>query len=282
MAAFPVLNTAFIGKNFIHPLTRKRSWGTDIVTYDSPIEQTNELYSFPVRAWGISYKLMSVAQRAKLIEIFDACRGRGRQIYFEDPIDYTSTCTWTQTAYTISAVSQTEDYFRITGQYASNFFIGYTFKVTGSTGNDGVYTVSDISQDATYTYLYVTVNIPSAVVNGTVLRMFFQLYKTYYAGEAYTFDEPKQDIQPSICVVTVAGSGKTEGANYTLTDTDGIIRFVSASTPTNGQSISVAFSFYYRVKFSTDTLEDACIPMSLYNPDAIWLLETKRPRSIYE
>lgn len=266
----------FIGKKPAYPLIRRRSWNTDVVKYDSSFEQSNELWIYPVREWEISHKHLTEAQRAKFVELFDAGRGRGRHLYLIEPLDYQSVCTWTQPTYTIGAVSQTDDYFRISGQHAADFLVGWQFKVAGSTGNNGVYTVSDISQDASYTYIYTTEEIPSAVGDGTVLRMYFQLFKAYYPSTDYTINEPKKDIQPDLCVVEVDSVVKTEGMDYTLSDTEGVIQFVTGSTPTAGQVIEATFDFYYRVRFSVDTVGESRLMFEYYSPDTIVLVEKKR------
>lgn len=280
MAEYPIINFDFVGKKFSYPLIRRKSWNTDVVSYDSSLEQTNELWNFPVRYWGIQYKLLKTEYRNKVLELFDACRGQARQIYFEDNLDYQSECSWTQPTYIINAVDQTEDYFRFSGQHASDFLVGWEFKVTGSTGNDGVYAVSDISQDDSYTYLYVEEEIASAVADGTILRMYFQLYKTYYDGEDYSFDEPKQDIKPDVCVVEVDSAEQSENVDYTLTDTNGVIKFVTGSTPTAGQVIEASFDFYYRVRFMSDTFEDSNFFLDRYDPDVVWVKEIKRRTTV--
>lgn len=278
MAAFPVIDFVgtFVGKTIGYPLVRSRNWATEIVKYDSSFEQVNALYTFPVREWEIVHRHLSSTQRDKLVELFDAARGMGDSLYLLDPDDYESVYTWTQTQRAIGAVDQTEDYFRITGSLASEFLVGWEFKVTGSTGNDGVYTVEDISQDGTYTYIYTEEQIPHATGDGVILRMYFQLCKTYYSGETYTFVEPKKDIIPGECVVKVATVTKTEGVDYTLTDTEGIIMFVTGSTPTNGQAIEATFDFYYRVRLASDRFRNIRGSYQYYSADNMTLIEKKR------
>lgn len=279
--SFPVLDFVgtFVGKKFGQTLKRRKSWNNDVVKYASAFEQSNEIYATPVREWEVIWKFLSESQRNKVIELFDACRGTGRNIYLIDPKDYQSTCTWTQPTYSITAVDQTDDYFTFGGQHASDFQVGWSFKVTGSTGNDGVYTVADISQTDTVTMVYVEEDIPSAVADGSILLMYFQLYKTYYNGEDYEFSEAKKDIQPDQITVKVNSVTKTEGVDYTLTDTEGVIMFDTGSTPTAGQTIEATFSFYYRVRFSGDFIEDDNIYMEIYNLQTIILVERKRRKT---
>lgn len=276
--SFPVLDFVgtFVGKKPNYPLVRTHNWNTDEVMYDSGFVQDNELYKYPIRQWELHHQHLTEAHRNKLVELFNAARGRGRSLYLIDPLDYQATCTWTQPTYSIGAVDQDDDYFRISGQHASDFQVDWTFKVTGSTGNDGVYTVKDVSQDDNYTYIYVDEEIPDSTGDGSILLMYFQLYKTYYSGEDYEFSEPKKDIQPGQCTVEVNSVEQTEGVDYTLTDTEGVIMFTSASTPTAGQTIEAVFDFYYRVKYATDTFQDTRICYEHYGADVITLVERKR------
>ena len=279
---FPVIDITvpgFIGKKPTWPLIRRKTWNTEVVPYDSSSEQTNEIWSFPVRYWGLKWKLQSLAQRNKTLELFDACRGQARQLYLKDPIDYQSECSWTQPDWTIDEVDQTEDYFRFSGQHAKDFLVGWEFLIDGSTGNDGVYTVEKVSQTATHTYIYVEEAIPHATADGNLLRMYFQLYKEYYPGEDYAFTEPKQDIIPDELEVDVDDrSETTEDVDYTLTDTEGVIMF--DLVPDIGAVIVASFDFYYRVRFISDEFEDSISVWTYYDPNVLQLKEIKRHTSV--
>jgi len=275
MAAYPIINLAFIGKEKSYPLLRRRSWSTDVVSYDSTLEQMNELWSHPVRFWGLQYRFMNSAQRDKILELFDACRGQARQLYFEDVLDYQSICSWVQSNYTIVEVNQVHKYFKISGQHAGKFLENWKFKISGG-GNTGIYTVDYASQSATYTWIYVDEVIPSATPGGAILRMYLQLFKTYYSETPYSWNEPKQDIKPDACIVKVDGVTKTEGVDYTLSDTDGIIKFAAGYVPSASVAIEATFDFYYRVRFLNDLLEDSNINYKFYEPEVLWLREVKR------
>lgn len=280
MAAFPIIDVSFIGKKGTWPLIRRKMWNTEVVSYDSSKEQVNELWSFPVRFWSIAYRLLNITQRNKILELFDACRGQARQLYFKDPIDYQSSCSFTQYDWTVNDVDQTEDYFRISGQHASKFLVGWEFAVDG-TANEGIYTVEKISQDDSYTYIYVEEEIPSTATGGKVLRMYFQLSKEYYPGKDYVINEPKQDIIPDICEVDVDDrSSATEGVDYELTDTEGILMFDNAYIPDIGATIEATFDFYYRVRFVSDEFQDRNRVLSFYDPDVLNIKEIKRHTSI--
>jgi len=274
--AYPVFNLAFIGKEKAYPLQRTKTWNNDPIRYDSILEQVNEVWSLPLRSWGINFRNLLQPHRDKLLELFDACRGTSRPIYLEDNLDYTSECSWTQSAYLIAGLHQTLKYFMITGQHAKKFEEGWKFKVTGSTGNDGIYTISSVSQDATYTYLYVVEDIDDDTVDGDILRMYFLLHKVYYEGEDYSWNEPKKDIKPDYCTITVDDVEQTEDTDYTLTDTDGIIIFDSDHVPADDAVIEASFEFYYRVHFNTDSFGDSNIDWIHYSADTINLIEIKR------
>jgi len=274
----PVIDMSgiFVGKKPAYPLTRRREWKTELVSYDSSKEQVNEIWSYPIRSWDIYYRLLPYDQRAKLVEIFDACRGRSRYVYFVDPNDYDGSSSWTQTKYNIIDLSQDDKYFVISGQHASEFKIGWEFKIAGSTGNNGVYTITDVYQTLIKTFLCVSEAIPSGTPNGYILSMYFLLYSQYYAGESYSISEPKCDIQPDSQEVKVDGITKTEGVHYTLDDAEGVVMFLSDYTPTDGQVITATFDFYYRVRFVDDSFEDSNIHGDLHNPVTIAIQEIKR------
>jgi len=274
-----VLDETFIGKKKNYPLARRKLWNTNLVQYDSNLQQTNEVWSLPQRQWGVVYKLLSAANRLKLIEAFDACRGRGRFVYISDNKDYSSVCSWTQTQYAILSLSQSDKTFTFAAAAAGRFQAGWQFKIVDSTGNDGVYTIVSSSQTTSSTTVIVEEAIPHSVADGNVLRMYFLLHKVYYSGESYAFTEPKKDIVPSECTVTVGVSPavtQVEGSDYSLVDTDGIIKFVGGSTPADGVTISASFQFYYRAMFSSDAQEEINIDPAFYDFGTIWLTEIKR------
>ena len=271
-----VLNSTFIGKEKVYPLIRRKAWNNAVVGLGTGKEQANERWKYPTRFWGLRWQLLSAAEQAKMFEVFDACRGTSRFIYFLDAIDYVGVYSHANIQYAIGAVSTTNKTFTFTGLYAVRFRIGWTFKVAGSTGNDEVYTVADVHQTTTTTIVTTVEAIPDDTVDGHILRMYFELSHTYYSGEDYEFEEPKKDIVDGSQVVTVAAGAVTEGVDYTFSDTTGIIIFTDAATPTNGQVVAVDFEFYYRVRFTQDTFEIANIAGGYYDPDDIWLKELKR------
>jgi len=254
MAEFPIIGSGFVGKQYAYPFRRRKVWKTDIVRFDSNLEQRNETWSLPLRFWGVQWRLLSEAQRGKLVELFDAGRGSARPLYLEDPLDYSATCTYTQTARAITTADQTDDYFAFEGLYASKWKVGHKFKVINSTGNNGVYTVDRVAQDDTHTFLYVTTAIADSTADGQILRLSFQAYVTYYSGEDYSWDEPKKDIQPGQCTVSVGEPPveQVEDTDYTLSDTEGIVVFVE------------------------DSLEETRITLNFFEPGVLWFQEIKR------
>ncbi len=69
--------------------------------------------------------------------------------------------------YPITAVDQGEQTFEIAGDHASAFLVGDTFRVIGSTGNDGIYTVVS-AVFATATTLTVVEAITDATADGHI------------------------------------------------------------------------------------------------------------------
>ena len=68
----------------------------------------------------------------------------------------------------LSGVDQTEKLFQVNDKVASGLPAGGLFKISGSTGNDGIYTVASVNQDDTSTYITVVESIPDATVNGSL------------------------------------------------------------------------------------------------------------------
>lgn len=68
----------------------------------------------------------------------------------------------------ITAVSTGSDYFEIDGDHVDAFPVGSTFKVTGSTGNDGRWTVSAVSIVSGDTRIEVVEDVTDATVDGDI------------------------------------------------------------------------------------------------------------------
>lgn len=90
-----------------------------------------------------------------------------------------------------------------------------------------------------------------------------QLGKTYYVGETEAWTEDKTKIQPSAKfapIVKIDGAVKTEGVNFTLDDTTGIIDWTGGGAPfgalTAGEVVTASYQFYFKVRFSEDVHRD--------------------------
>lgn len=93
----------------------------------------------------------------------------------------------------------------------------------------------------------------------------YQLIKTYYTGEAEEWTENKKDIVPGgtfAPVVTHSVDGaQTEVAaapgadEYTLDDATGIMTWSGGNEPSGG-TLTVAFHFYFRVRWTFDNYMD--------------------------
>jgi len=102
----------------------------------------------------------------------------------------------------------------------------------------------------------------------------FQLIKTYYPGEAESWDEDKKDIQPgTICQPTVKIDGvvQVEDTDYTLDDTTGIVIFSGA--PGAGAVITAHYRFYFRVRFDIDAYTDSSNVKNIWSAGNIDIME---------
>lgn len=77
-----------------------------------------------------------------------------------------------QDTYAISYIHQVNKIFAMAGNYASRFAAEDTFEISGSTGNDGTYTIASVSYNAGESRTELTVDeaIPDATVDGNILH----------------------------------------------------------------------------------------------------------------
>lgn len=104
----------------------------------------------------------------------------------------------------------------------------------------------------------------------------FQLVKTYYNGETEEWTEDKKKIMSSGTfppVVKVDGVTKTEGVDFTLDDTTGIVDFTLMGAPGAGAVITANYQFYYQVRFTFDTYIDKRDIPNYWQYEGIHLVE---------
>lgn len=101
-------------------------------------------------------------------------------------------------------------------------------------------------------------------ITAVAAQVDFQLKKRYYVSESEYWDEDKKDIVSGAIyapTVKVDAVTKTEGVDYTLDDTTGIVTFGAA--PGAGTVITADYQFYFRVRFNADTYMDV-MPAATY------------------
>ncbi len=79
----------------------------------------------------------------------------------------------------------------------------------------------------------------------------FQLVKRYASGAASYVRAIKKPVAGS-ALVAVAGAAQTEGADFTLDETTGVVTF--ASPPADGAAVTAGFLYDTPVRFDTDEL----------------------------
>ena len=85
-----------------------------------------------------------------------------------------------------------------------------------------------------------------------------QLQHTYYKGEDEEWTEDRKKIQPFGVyppTIKVDGNTKTEGADFTLDDTTGLITW-TGHTPNTGEVATADFKFYFKVRLVSDSYQD--------------------------
>jgi len=105
----------FIGDLFGYDLQCNILWKTDIVKYDTGVEQRNQIWSVPKRSWVLPYNNLTLTQRNNLVELFNRMRGGCSEFLFEDPFDYE--CALTECSITAVA-AQTN--FQLLKKYYPN------------------------------------------------------------------------------------------------------------------------------------------------------------------
>jgi uncharacterized protein (TIGR02217 family) len=79
---------AFDGFGQAAPIRKQREWKTEVVPFDNQTEQTQQIWDEPRRHFYINWSLLDLAGRNKVIEIFDAARGRFDTILWLDDDEY--------------------------------------------------------------------------------------------------------------------------------------------------------------------------------------------------
>jgi len=82
-----VLNT-FIDYSEGNPLKKSFEWRTDLVGFDSGVEQRNKIWTAPRRHWFLNWPMLNKATRDKLIELFQRAHGRYDTFLYQDSDDY--------------------------------------------------------------------------------------------------------------------------------------------------------------------------------------------------
>lgn len=82
----------------------------------------------------------------------------------------------------------------------------------------------------------------------------FQLTKTYGSAYAPWTRAITKPVQGTV-KMSVAGTAKTEGTQYTVNYATGLVTFLEGNVPANSESVSAGFEFDVPVRFDTDRLE---------------------------
>jgi len=112
-----VEGASFTGFSQGLPVRKIRRWKTDIVKYDSEVEQRGQVLDRPIREWLINWSLMDKAGRDKVREIFDAARGSYDTFLWLDDDEYLA-----------SVVSIATDGSDTTYQLKAVYYTGETYE----------------------------------------------------------------------------------------------------------------------------------------------------------
>ena len=105
-----------------------------------------------------------------------------------------------------------------------------------------------------------------------------QLQKSYYNGETEEWTETKKKIQPSAKfapIVKIDAAVKTEGVDFTLDDTTGIIDWAAGAVGAlgAGEVVTANYYYYFRVRFAEDVHTDIMSAARLWSASGLPLVE---------
>ncbi|MEL7027683.1 MAG: DUF2460 domain-containing protein [Pseudomonadota bacterium] len=82
----------------------------------------------------------------------------------------------------------------------------------------------------------------------------FQLAKSYASG-AHAYVRPIKKPVSGTVVIAVDGAAQTEGADYSVDVTTGVVSFASGAEPGVGLAVTAGFEFDTAVRFDADALQ---------------------------
>jgi uncharacterized protein (TIGR02217 family) len=131
---------------------------------------------------------------------------------------------------------------------------------------DGTHGKTDGDQYVTYTDWAYTLTTGDTTT---------QLQQTYYKGETQEWTEDRTKIQPSakyVPTIKVDNVEVTEGVDYTLDDTTGLITWTGHS-PSTGEVVTADYKFYFKVRFESDAHIDIQHQIGYWATDELTIVE---------
>ncbi|MFH0902142.1 MAG: DUF3383 family protein [Pseudomonadota bacterium] len=198
-------------------LTMHRAWDDRIKYYtdasdmlDDGFAATEDAYRAAVRCFAQSPKpeqiaIGRLATADAVIVVVDTVTSSTRYTVFVDGIgfDYSADASATTTeieagltaainsGYTIIATDETNDTFTVAGNHLAAFVAGKTFRVTGSTTNDGTYTVASVARSSGNTVITVDEDvIAEGMALGTIKSATAVTATNSVAGDGEFIIEP--------------------------------------------------------------------------------------------
>ena len=171
--------------------------------------------------------------------------------------------------YTITGINQGTKTFTIAGDYASEFTDTYdAFRVSGSTGNDGRYTIVSGTFDTDHTDIVVSEAIPDATVDGTINpHVEYRLLKEEFNYDDYSmslvlgnaqdfFLEAFGELKKKMDINSVYGLGNTVAfslpsfaQNIEKTAADNFYSYMQFKIPKNCKAVNITDLFWYLDNF---------------------------------
>jgi len=167
----------------------------------------------------------------------------------------------------ITSVTQGSKIFQIAGDLVQHLPVGTTFKISGSTGNDGTYTVSTAVLNGPDTDITVVEVIPDATADGT-----FELEVSKTLEQDFSFDCPEAKIDyelDAFCGILKSIDDTSYGNTTTLVRTHTLKHPLSV-IPTPADQVSSLVTITVTPIFSPATYTTLISSVATYDfPDAL-------------
>lgn len=257
-----------------NPLEFHYSWLTDVVMFDSGLEQRNQILEEPMRSWNLLWNGMLLSERDTLLSAYRQAQGGYDTFFLKDHISFSGIFFATSVKYSFVEASIASDYLAVSGYHADEFFVGQTVFVDAAGPNAGTWTVSSITYDSgtSRTRLWVSEDVGSSDVTGDLYFLGYQLTAYFTSGPQQWYEDIEYVVADTL-IVLIDSVAQTVTVDYS--ESGGVVTFTTGSYPTEGEVVQCTFEFAFKVRFREDSLSLPKTSAALWEPDTIGFIEVK-------